>query len=330
MSGETRMHGVERPDGAALRSDATVGIDIGGTKISAAVVDRGGKITGRAEVPTPASEGPEAILDRASELAVRVASSAGITPEHYGVGSAGAFDERGRVMHATDHLAHWAGTDVSRGFERRLGAPVVVVNDVHAAALGERWSDGAAELDRFLFVAVGTGIAGAVVAGGRVLRGASGLGGSIGHVRIPSDRRRVCSCGGVDHIEAFASGPGIERSYLEFTGEPRSLREVARLAGAGDIVSAAVIRMAAEELGDSLAAAVTVFDPGVVVLGGGVADIGELFLSPLSARLAAALRTPFADVVVRRADYGSDAALLGAGGLALRLQAGGALADHFA
>ncbi|MFF1879602.1 ROK family protein [Leifsonia sp. NPDC058230] len=314
---------------ATPEADATVGIDIGGTKIAAAVVDRRGRLSHRSEVSTPASEGPDAILDAAAELASRVAAAAGIRPNRFGVGSAGAFDERGRVVHATDHLTGWAGTDAAAGLERRLDAHAIVVNDVHAAALGELWSGGAADLHRFLFVAVGTGIGGAAVTGSRVVRGASGMAGSVGHVRIVSPRRRVCSCGGIDHVEAFASGPGIERTYLEFTGRSRGLRDIARLGRDGDVVAAEVIRRAAEELGESLAAAVTLFDAGVVVLGGGVSGVGELFTAPLASRLRAELPSPFSTVAVRPAILGGDAALLGAGGLALRVDAGEPYSSFF-
>ncbi|WP_025156841.1 ROK family protein [Leifsonia aquatica] len=290
-----------------------VGIDIGGTKTAAAIVDRAGRVSHRVERPTPAREGAEAILDAAAAVAAEAVVRSGAVPVAYGVGSAGAFDERGVVVHATDHLAGWCGTDAAGGLAARLGAPVRVINDVHAAALGERALGGAP--DRFLFVAVGTGIGGAVVADGRVQRGASGMAGSVGHVRIPASRRRVCSCGGVDHVEAFASGPGIELTYAEFTGRGVGLREIGRLAGGGDVVAAQVIRVAAEDLGESLASAVVTVDPGTVVIGGGVAGLGRLFLDPLAGRLRATLRPPFSGVEVVAARAGNDAALLGAAAL---------------
>ncbi|MFF2052602.1 ROK family protein [Leifsonia sp. NPDC058194] len=293
---------------------AVVGIDIGGTKIAAALVRRDGRASHRVERPTPAGEGAEAILDAAAAVAAAVSERAGVVPVAYGVGSAGAFDEGGVVVHATDHLAGWLGTDVAGGLGTRLGAPVRVVNDVHAAALGERALGGAP--DRFLFVAVGTGIGGAVVSDGRVLRGASGMAGSVGHVRIPSSRRRICSCGGVDHIEAFASGPGIELTYAEFTGRRLGLREIGRLAAGGDVVAAQVIRVAAEDLGESLASSLVAIDPGTVVIGGGVAGLGPLFMEPLTDRLRGALQPPFSEVEVVPARAGNDAALLGAAALA--------------
>lgn len=299
----------------SLREPVVVGIDIGGTKTAAAVVRPDGSLAHRAETPTPAQRGPHHVLDAAAALAAAVAERAGITPDAFGVGSAGAFDELGVVVHATDHLAGWSGTDVAGGLRSRLRAPVVVVNDVHAAAIGEQTMAG---LERFLFVAVGTGIGGAVVADGRVLLGASGMAGSVGHVRIPSARHRVCSCGGADHVEAFASGPGIELTYAEFTGRARDLRSIGRLAEDGDVIAAQVIRVAAEDLGESLASAVVTVDPGAVLLGGGVSGLGALFIDPLTERLRASLRPPFSGVRVEAARSGPDAALIGAGRLAFQ------------
>jgi glucokinase len=295
------------------RERAVIGIDIGGTKTAAAVVRPDGSLVHRAEMPTPAQAGWRDVLATAAALAAAVAERAGVTPDAFGVGSAGAFDERGVVVHATDHLAGWSGTHVADGLRSRLGAPVIVVNDVHAAAVGEHTRFGP---ERFLFVAVGTGIGGAVVADGRVLLGASGMAGSVGHVRIPSARHRLCSCGGDDHIEAFASGPGIELTYAEFTGRALDLRSIGRLAADGEVIAAQVIRVAAEELGESLASSVVTVDPGAVLVGGGVSGLGALFIDPLAERLRASLRPPFAAVRVEPARSGPDAALIGAGRLA--------------
>lgn len=292
---------------------AVVAVDIGGTKTAAALVDASGQISHRIQRPTPAAQGAAAILDAAAALVREVGVAAGPIAA-VGVGSAGAFDEDGAVTHATDHLAGWRGTPVAAGLVARLGIPVVVVNDVHAAALGELALD--SDRDRFLFVAVGTGIGGAVVSEGALLRGASGMAGSIGHLRAATMRGRVCSCGGRDHIEAFASGPGIERSFTERTGSVVPLREVARRAREGDRVAADVIAAAADELGASLAPVIATVDPGTVLLGGGVSELGAALVEPLTEGLRACLRPPFAEVRIEIARAGTDAALRGAAWLA--------------
>ncbi|AUG28810.1 MULTISPECIES: ROK family protein [Microbacterium] len=297
---------------------AVVAVDIGGTKIAAALVREGGQIGHRVQRPTPAAKGAAAILDAAAALVREVIEAAGPVAA-VGVGSAGALDEDGVVTHATDHLAGWRGTPVAAGLVARLGVPVVVVNDVHAAALGELALG--SDRDRFVFVAVGTGIGGAVVSEGALLRGASGMAGSIGHLRAATMRGRVCSCGGRDHIEAFASGPGIERSFAERSGVAAPLREIARRAREGDTVAAQVIAAAAGELGASLAPVITTVDPGVVLLGGGVSALGTALVAPLAEGLRTELRAPFVDVRIEIARAGTDAALLGAAWLAAQTRA---------
>jgi len=293
-----------------------VAVDIGGTKTAAAIVRDGVHIAHRVEAPTPARRGAAVILDTAAALVGEAVRSGG-RPVAVGVGSAGAFDDAGVVTHATAHLAGWTGTRVASELRERLGLPVTVVNDVHAAALGELAVDPRRE--RFVFVAVGTGIGGAVVSDGALLRGASGMAGAVGHLPAATMRGRVCSCGGLDHIEAFASGPGIERTFAERTGRAASLHEIARRARDADAVAAEVIAAAAQELGASLAPVVTTVDPGLVLLGGGVSALGSALVAPLARGLRAGLRSPFADVRVEVASAGVEAALLGAAWLARRV-----------
>lgn len=300
-------------DEATMRQPV-VGIDIGGTKIAAAVVYPDRSVQHGVTASTPAQAGAEAILDVAASVAAAAARRGQISPRFYGVGSAGAFDDHGVVVHSTDHLAGWLGTDVAGGLRSRLGEPIAVMNDVHAAAFGESWLPMAPP--RFLFVAVGTGIGGAIVSEGGVLRGATGMAGSVGHITVAAEEHRLCSCGGTDHIEAFASGPGMELSYSEISGSTRGLREIGVCAAAGDAVAHQVIRAAAERLGEALRSAVLTIDPGTLLIGGGVAGLGAMFIEPLAHRLRERLEGPFNAVTVQLARAGSDAAILGAGRLA--------------
>ena len=310
--------------------DFALGLDIGGTKISAGLVDPDGRTSHVAGVPTPARSGATAILDAVEGLARDITRVAGIKPRAIGLGSAGTFDSVGLVTYATDHLAGWAGTPVAEELERRLGMPVVVVNDVHAAALGELWTGSARGEERMLFVAVGTGIGGAIITGGRVVRGANGMAGSVGHVRVHADRERTCSCGGADHVEAFASGPGIELSYRELNGSVLGLADIGGRAREGERDAVRTIRSSAELLGESLASAVTLSDPGTVVLGGGVLGLGVLFSTPLAEALRTNLRPPFSGVDVRAAQLGNRACIVGAAGLAIRVLEGATVDQFFA
>lgn len=306
-----------------------LGIDIGGTKIAAAMVDPEGTVSAPLTVPTPAADGPEAILDATAALARRVLNEAGADPEAVGLGSAGAFDLTGTVVNSTDHLAGWLGTRVGHGLETRLGLPVTVLNDVHAAALGEfsAGADRAAGLK--MFVAVGTGIGGALVVNDRLIRGDSGMAGSVGHLRVRSEFSRRCSCGGRDHAEAFASGPAMELTYRERTGLDARLPEIGDRARAGDSVATAVITSAAGRLADALASAISVSDAGTIILGGGVCGLGMLFTAPLSASLRAELGGLFPDVRIELAGLGDRAALVGAAKAAWRIRDGAKMEELF-
>jgi glucokinase len=299
----------------------TLGVDIGGTKISTSVVDRSGSLVSPVmTVETPASAGASTILDAAFGLIERGrATHPGI--HAVGVGSAGVFDARGVVVSSTDLLSGWIGTDVSGILSARSALPVVTVNDVHAAAVGEHAIGAASGCDTALVVAVGTGVGGAIIMNGAVSYGRAGVAGSVGHVTIASENHRRCSCGEVDHVEPHASGIGMELSYFENTGRTLSLRDIAALARGGDAIARETIRSGASLLAGAIASAVNLIDPEIVVVGGGVAQIGDLYLDAVSRRVATLALGGAATVPVVAAKLGSSSALIGAGLLAHRIAA---------
>ncbi|MEU1384897.1 MULTISPECIES: ROK family protein [unclassified Nonomuraea] len=201
---------------------AVLGIDIGGTKTAAALIPAtpGTEIRLPARVPTPAGGGAAAVLAAALDLAedrLAQARAAGMDVIACGVGSAGTIGDNGVVTHATDALPGWRGTDLATAFTERLGLPVTVLNDVHAWALGEA-RHGAARGSRLaLVLTIGTGVGGALVRDGELLRGRNGMAGSLGHTPavLPpnADADRPCPCGATGHLEAYASGPAILSAY---------------------------------------------------------------------------------------------------------------------
>lgn len=295
-----------------------VGVDIGGTKTSASLIAEDGTVSFQRQSSTPASVGPKAILDNVAAIVRQVADAAGSRLDACGVGSAGTFDSHGAVSYATNHLAGWAGTHVAEELEARLGIPVLAINDVHAAAFGELWFGSGRNRSRMVFVAIGTGIGGASVAGGRILRGDSGLAGAIGHLPVKASVSRICSCGGTDHVEAFASGPALERTYRELTSSQLDLRTIGELAWGGDTIALSVLRSGARYLAQALTGVITLVDPGMVVLGGGVMALGDLLLQPTVEYLAATLPGPLARTPVGAASLNNEACAIGAGALALR------------
>jgi glucokinase len=293
-----------------------LGVDIGGTKILAAVVRPDGTTGPQARVATPAAGGPTAVLAAAVDTArAAIALAAGPPPMTCGVGTAGTVDANGVISFATDSLPGWAGTDLTAAFSSALSLPVTVLNDAHAAAVGEStcgYTDA-------LVVCIGTGIGGGLVCDGRLRTGRTGSAGAVGHVPVPAPRaeRRRCGCGGVDHLEAYASGPAIAASYLQHAGaavpaKPVALPEIAALARGGDAVARLAIDQAGEVLGATLGGLANVLDPGVIVIGGGVAAVADLLAGPVGREFRAHALPGPATCDLRFSTLGSLAVVIGA------------------
>lgn len=296
-----------------------VALDIGGTKIAAAKTTQAGEILARASAPTPATAGGAAIISTALELIETLCADDRVT--RIGVGTAGVVDRQGEtIIAATDAIRGWVGTNLARELSAATGATVRVENDVNAHLRGEMWQGAARGATSVLMAAIGTGIGGAIALNGEVLIGAHGLGGDIGHVAIsPSLTELVCPCGaGSAHLEAIASGPGMAAWYVERGGSEQITSGKALFdAAPTDRLAAQVIADAATLIGRALGGIANVFDPQVVVIGGGVANAGERWWRPLQDAFASALMPSLAALAPRAASLGNDAALLGATKLAL-------------
>ncbi|HWC23035.1 MAG TPA: ROK family protein [Flexivirga sp.] len=294
-----------------------VGVDIGGTKTVAALVDAGGGIIGRAVEATPGSDGPDAILATVLRLVRAVAD--GTRPRGVGVGSAGVIDHRsGVVLSATSVLRDWAGTPVRERLSDMTGLPVRVVNDVHAHALGEAWAGAAAGAESVLMIAVGTGVGASFVRSGEVWFGAHDVAGHLGHIPAAAAEGRPCVCGRTGHLEAVAAGPAICALYAERTGRTvTDVQEIVRCAAAGSAEAAGVLAEGGRALGAAVGGAINLLDPEVVVVGGGVVGAGELWWAPMESALRDQLLPTTAGIRVVRSKLGSDAALAGAARLVL-------------
>ena len=293
-------------------------VDIGGTKIAAGLVAADGTVLRQLSVPTPAAEGPQAVLNAAAELVTEL----GEPVLAVGVGSAGVINPlSGRVLSATDALPGWAGTDLRGGLGARLGVPVSVDNDVHAHALGEAWRGAASGVRHTLLVAVGTGIGGSQVVDGRVRHGAHNAAGHVGHMPLPEANGRRCPCGGFGHAEAVAAGPALLAEYRRRCGDPgpRDLADVAALAERGDATARQVLEEGATALGRLIGGLVNLLDPDLVLVTGGVANCGPVWWSSLRTGCHAEALPPLRTVPLEPGLLGHRAPLLGAARLALDL-----------
>lgn len=260
-----------------------LGVDIGGTKTLVTLVDDSGTPGRVFAAPTPALNGPEAILDNAIGLARRVLSESSHPPlamRDIGIGSAGVVDAKtGIVRFATTSLPGWAGTDIRGAFLRAFPAAVVtVVNDVQAFTLAETVHGSAAGRELVLGVMAGTGIGGGIV-NGSIVQGAHFAAGHIGHVDVPSAAGMPCPCGRSGHLESVASGTAMTAAYRRAGGDADDLQAVAAAANGGDVIAQGILDTGADALGLAIGSIANVLDPDQIVVGGGVASLGEWWLA---------------------------------------------------
>lgn len=303
-----------------------IGLDLGGTKCLGLAVGADGEVLAERRVPTP-SEGGDVLLDAMATVAREVAAAAGGAPGSVGVGAPGLVDAAG-VLRFAPNLRSATGLPIGDGLRRRLGVPVQVDNDVTSAAFGEWTAGAAAGVDDALLVALGTGIGGGLVVGGRLARGANGYAGEIGHM-VVDPNGPPCPCGQRGCWERFASGSGLGRLGREAAeaglapdvvaragGQADRVRgeHVTDAAGAGDAGAVAILRTFAWWLALGLANLTNAFDPARIVVGGGLVDDAGLWLDPTREAyaglvLGASARPP---VPIVPAQLGAQAGAVGA------------------
>lgn len=293
-----------------------LGIDLGGTKIAAGVVDDSGSVLARSEVATPATSGPQAVLAAVVRVAREALAAAGDPVVlAAGIGAAGVIDVVNRVVvSATDTLPGWAGTRIGEELEAALGVPVLVENDVHAHALGEARLGAGLGLSSVLMVAAGTGVGGALVVGGVLQRGAGHVAGHFGHVPAAEAAGLPCTCGGQGHVEMVSAGPAIHAAYARHGGTAAApdTRAVFDLAAEGDSAAITAVDEGARALGRVIGGLINAIDPAAVVVSGGLAARGEEWWGPLRAGVAAETIPAAAGCPVLPAALGSNAAIIGA------------------
>ncbi len=310
-------------------------IDIGGSKIAAALVDEAGRLSHRRQCPTLASQGAEAILGRVIRLAAEVITAAwadGVRPVAVGVGTGGQVDPHdGHIIYATPLLPGWTGLPLKARLEAALGFPVAVDNDVNVAGLGEATWGAGRGLRHLLCLAVGTGIGGAILLDGQLYHGALGAAGALGHISIDAINGRPCNCGGVGCVETYAAGTAIVADWMKLVSlekardwlgkMPEKVRVedlttfLGREDGAGRSAYQA-IHQAGRFLGYAVATLLHAFNPDAVVIGGGVAQVGEPFFSGIRQAVAERAMPSVRGTPILPAALGADAALVGAAVLA--------------
>jgi len=313
-----------------MTRDAAVGLDVGATTTKGAIVTRAGEALLRVEVPTDRHAGTKSIIAVIEEL-IENAGDVDAQPVAVGVGAAGFIDAATGSVTFSPNL-EYGDPEVDEAVRSRSGLPVVVDNDANAAAWGERRFGTAQGTDYLAYITLGTGIGSGFVVDGRLIRGYTGAGAELGHMVVDPDGP-PCPCGLRGCLEQFASGTAIARiaraalkegdhrsSILSFAGSIENVTalDVAKAAREYDEVARDVLAKAGRMLGVGLSNVANIFDPEVIVLGGGAVRAGEAFLGAARDQLArmteAQRRRPMRLDVTSLAQ---DAGIIGAATLAL-------------
>ena len=318
------MTAIASPEAVAdgfARPVYVLGLDIGGTKLAAGTVDDTGGVRSFLVESTRPEEGPERGLSRLFELGRRAVAEAGLEWSQVasvGIGSGGPLDSARGVLIAPPHLPGWLDVPIVAQAEAAFGLPVALENDATAAAAGEHRYGAGAGTSHMVYLTISTGVGGGVVIDGRLYRGATGNGGELGHVTVDCDGRPCRGCGRKGCLEAYVSGTSIaERAREAGMGEVTA-SDVAAAARAGDPVATVVWDETTEALGCGLTSIVNLFEPQLVVLGGGVVSgTGEQLLGPLRERVRReAMGSAGEAARIVEAQLGPHVGVVGAGAIA--------------
>ena len=316
----------------------TLGIDFGGTKILAGVVDTDtGEILSQAKKRTRSEGGREDILGRLLEVAESALGASGGARDDVrsvGIGVAGQVDGRkGELIRAPNLPNELLGTAISDRVQKELGIPVSLANDVIVAAAGEAAFGAGKGHPDFVCIFVGTGIGGAIYQGGEPYRGATGTAGELGHMVIEQGGR-VCGCGGLGHLEAYASRTAVVRTVLAAMRQGRRTsldavdpspnpddpahspirsRALAEAVAAGDGVATTTVTNAARYMAAGLISIINFYNPPRIILGGGMVDAVNLYFDVASALAQQeSLQVPRQSVAIVKSALGDYSGIVGA------------------
>ena len=311
-------------------SDLAIGVDIGGTKVLGGVVDLTGKIlrTFRADTPR---EGGDALNQVIADVVAELQTTH--KTESIGISAAGLVSSDRQTMLGAPNIKDWDGVNIAKALHKISGINSIVENDANSAAWAERVYGAGKGQENVIMITVGTGLGGAAIVDGKPLRGANGTGAEFGHMRV-APGGELCGCGIRGCFEQYASGTALMRqTKAAIAKDPDSAKDllargngtitgllgnhITDAARAGDKLAIGVLENLGDWLGQGIATLAMLFDPAIVVIGGGVIDAGELLLEP--ARRAMMREMPFVgkhpvpEIVA--AKLGNDAGLVGAADL---------------
>jgi glucokinase len=312
-----------------------IGIDLGGTKINTALVNNAGKILTHDYRKTQASEGPDAVIGRMLNAAREVMAEANVEPSQVmavGIGAPGPLDAEAGVVVSPPNLPGWDHVPLRQSISDALALPAFLEKDANAAAMGEHLFGAGQGAQHMIYVTVSTGIGSGLILSGKLYRGTTSMAGEIGHTTIVPDGPQ-CSCGNYGCLEALASGTAVARRARERVdkgtstliadlaeGDPEHItaKVVAQAADQGDAEAQRIIAEAMDYLGIGMANLVNLFNPQIIIIGGGLANIGDALFEPVRRVITQrAFRAAAETVRVVPAELGSNVGVLGAAAVAL-------------
>jgi len=304
------------------------GIDVGGTTVKCGLFDIEGNVLDKWEVVTRKEENGKYILPDVAESVIAKMTEKSIDKaevEGLGVGVPGPVNEAGQTSVAVN--LGWSFKDVVKEMEALTGFKVKAANDANVAALGEMWRGGARGYSNVIMATLGTGVGGGIIINGKVIAGAHGAGGEIGHVHVDDNEQDVCNCGNRGCLEQMASATGIvklakrqlaaaeEASVLR--GQEISAKAVFDAVKEGDVLAQKIAEQFGEYLGKALAIFACVADPEVFVIGGGVSKAGPVLLDYIRKYYDKYAFSACREAKFALAELGNDAGIFGAAKLVL-------------
>ncbi|GAA4837444.1 ROK family transcriptional regulator [Kitasatospora terrestris] len=289
--------------------------DLGATHARLAVTDLSTRVLAEYGQDLPITDGPERVLDWLVETFQRLLDESGHSlADVCGVG----IGLPGPVEHSTGRpvnppiMPGWDGFDVPGRLGPRLGAPVLVDNDVNIMAVGEHWA-ASPDVADMLFVKVGTGIGCGLITDHRLHRGAQGAAGDIGHIQVPAATDLLCRCGNTGCLEALAGGSALAAQLRAQGLDAHDSRAVVHLVRGGNAAAVKTVRQAGRNIGEVLASLVNFFNPSVIVIGGDISDAGEHLLAGVrEAIYTRSLPLATQHLAIRTRELGDRAGVIGA------------------
>jgi glucokinase len=308
-----------------IEKEYALGIDIGGTFIKHGIFSSEGKLICWDSVETRAEAPSEEILDRLAAILssnLQTAKEKKITLLAAGVGTPGSVDiERGFLMGGTPNFIHWRNVPISEYLQKKSGLPVYADNDANLMAFGEYVFGAGKNKKDVICITLGTGIGGGIIIDSELYRGSYYAGHELGHMSIHFDGKR-CKCGGIGCFERYASANALIEDYNSLApgAKCKNTKQIFALYRSGDALAVKAVEQYITYLGAGLANIINIFNPQILIIGGGVSEAGEDFIEKvrLSAR-SRTMPTSFNQVEIVSAHLGNRAGMLGAAAFALNM-----------